>query len=469
MKNRCFMTTTLRKRCAFHFTGSACFLILLLAEAGTVHADAFRNPFQDAAAIGQGTAFIAQADDPSAIHYNPAGMTRLPGIQHSIGVELVSLTNKFRSPSGQTATGNLKSQIGFPPPGQLFLTANLGDLGVHSAQNLSIGLGVESLYGFLIRFPPDGPFATAVTSATLPLLDIKPTVAYKITDDLSVGLGADIFTLVSFLGEGHFEQKFVWPGGLGVPPGARAEINGSGTTAGINASVLYTPLRTLQGKPRLNLGFIWRSQAVLPLNGEFRADGALIANASSSLRLPESYSGGVAVWAVRNAGHEWKLEGDVDFVRWQSMRNQDIAFSNGTSIPNPQFWKNAVTVSVGTEYKRLMLPGHPAWDLALRGGYIRSATPIPDVNFNPSIADANVNNYTAGIGFLCKPPGLFLGIIRCGSETRSALSRSAIGMDFAYAAIVFEPRTVTGSPNPTVNGSYHTRTHVGAVTVRINF
>jgi hypothetical protein len=32
-------------------------------------ADGFRNPFHDAAAIGQGNAFRAQADNPSALFY----------------------------------------------------------------------------------------------------------------------------------------------------------------------------------------------------------------------------------------------------------------------------------------------------------------------------------------------------------------------------------------------------------------
>lgn len=31
-------------------------------------ADGFRNPFQSASAAAQGAAFLAQADDPSAIH-----------------------------------------------------------------------------------------------------------------------------------------------------------------------------------------------------------------------------------------------------------------------------------------------------------------------------------------------------------------------------------------------------------------
>ncbi|MDF0675557.1 MAG: hypothetical protein P0120_14640 [Nitrospira sp.] len=40
-------------------------------------ADGFRNPFHDAAAIAQGNAFAAQADNASAVFYNPAAMTHL--------------------------------------------------------------------------------------------------------------------------------------------------------------------------------------------------------------------------------------------------------------------------------------------------------------------------------------------------------------------------------------------------------
>ena len=41
----------------------------------------FRIPNQDASAIGRGNAFVATADNPSAIYYNPAGITQLEG-QH---------------------------------------------------------------------------------------------------------------------------------------------------------------------------------------------------------------------------------------------------------------------------------------------------------------------------------------------------------------------------------------------------
>ena len=47
------------------------------------------------------------------------------------------------------------------------------------------------------------------TGAALPLLDIKPTIAYKVHDRLSVGLGLDIYTFSSLIGEGQFEQRLI--------------------------------------------------------------------------------------------------------------------------------------------------------------------------------------------------------------------------------------------------------------------
>ncbi|MDF0644726.1 MAG: outer membrane protein transport protein [Nitrospira sp.] len=433
------------------------------------YADAFRNPFQSASAIGQGLAFAAQADDPSAIHYNPAGMTQLRGVQIAAGVQFVGVNTNYTSPTGVTTKNEKSFPVGLPPPGQFFITANMADLGPKVLNGLTIGLGVENLYGFGAKYPQDGPFNSAVTTAQLPLLDIKPTIAYKISNMISIGLGADIFTFASFLGEGQIEQQFVWPGGLGIPAGSNIEVNGTGTTAGLNASLLVTPLRNDDGKPLLNLGFIWRSQAVLPLSGQLLVNGTAVANASSSIRFPESFSWAIAGWPVRNLEREWKLEVDLDYVRWQSVRNSDIQLSNGITISNPQPWTNSVTFIIGTEYKWLSLGSHSAWDIALRTGYNRSQTPIPNVVFTPALPDSNVNTFSVGAGFMCKPGGHFLGFLSCGDPEGGKKWLKGMGLDLAYAAAVFDTRTVTENRNPTVDGTYQTTNHIGAMTFRLNF
>ena len=445
-----------------------CGLIVSLHSTQPAYADGFRNPFHDSAAIAQGNAFAAQADNTSAVFYNPAGMTQLRGIQTAGGAQFVSVNTKFTSPTGASTT-NSGSVIGLPPPGQFFLTANLRDLGLSALGNLSVGLGIQSLYGFAAKYPTNGPFATSLTFAQLPLIAIKPTLAYKVTESFSVGLGADILTFAPFLGEGQAERRFQSPPGSGFPAGTELELNGNGTTAGLNASFLYSPWRTEDGKPRLSIAGIWRSQAVLPLNGEFRANGALIANASTAIRLPEVWTGGVALWPVRNQEREWKVEVDLDYVRWQSLQNADVQLSNGATLPSPQQWKNTITVNVGTEYKWLGLTDNQAWDVALRTGYIRSHTPVTDFSFDPAFADNNVNVASVGVGFLCRAGGKFFGIIPCAESGDGFLTKKTMGIDLSYQALVFDARTVTGSPNPTVNGAYHTTQHVGGVTFRVSF
>ncbi len=447
--------------------GMAC-IVLFLTLPSSADADAFRNPLQDAAAIAQGNAFVAQANNASAVFYNPAGITQLPGLQIAGGMQFFSINTRFTGPGGASVT-NSSPVVGWPPPGQFFLTANLKDLGFSALGDLNVGLGVLNLYGFAAKFPGDGPFATAVTFAQLPLIAIKPTAAYKLTESLSVGLGADIFTFTGLLGEGHAERRFQAPPGSGFSPRKEIELNGTGTTVGLNASFLLTPWRTEDGKPQLSVAGIWRSQAVLPLKGALLADGSLVAQASTSTRLPEVWTGGIAYWPVSDQEGEWKIEVDVDYVRWQAIRDATVVLSNGGVLPSPQQWKSTFTVNVGTEYKWLRLADNRAWDLAFRTGYSRSHSPVTDFSFDPAFPDTDVHVVTVGMGFLCHAGGKFLGLISCSDGEKRFFTKSSIGLDVFYQAFIFDPRTVTGSPSPTVNGTNRSPTHAGGATFRLNF
>ena len=148
--------------------------------------------------------------------------------------------------------------MAIPPPSNIYFTARLKDLGLSALGDTVVGLGVTSPFGLNIRYPNEAPFSSAVTTAQLPLLDIKPTVAFKLTDQLSVGVGADIYTFASFIGEGKFEQRFTNPGVPGIPLGTPLEINGNDTAAGFNVSLLYTPFKNEQGKPLVNVGVVYR-------------------------------------------------------------------------------------------------------------------------------------------------------------------------------------------------------------------
>ena len=457
------------KQLAIKIARLVAFLTLFgLRQPSNSIADGFRNPFQSGAANAQSNAFAAQADDASAVFYNPAGMTQLPGVQFLGGIEFVNVDTRFRSSTGATTKNDLGGPFGFPPPAQFFITARPRDLGAAWLGDLTLGFGLQNLFGFASRYPKNGPLRTAITEASLPLLNIKPTLAYRFSQWLALGLGGDIFTFWDSA-LGGAEQKFISPGLPGIPAGDHVKITGTGTTAGFNTSALITFLRTKNGAPRINLGFVYRSQSDLPLNGKLSVNGAQIAKSRSSLHFPDSYTVGVAVWPLRDREREWKIETDVDYVRWSTIRKIEFRFSNGLVLSTPQDWRNSVMIGTGTEYKWLNWSHLPSWDFAMRAGYNYSRGAVPDKNFNPAFPESNVHAPSIGIGLTCRPGGSFLGIKDCGQPGESNSPRKLIGVDLAYQMVLYEPRTVTGNPNPAVNGKYRTTVHALTLSFRLGF
>ena len=83
-----------------------CFLTLAVVSPDKLSAVGFRLPNQDPEAIARGDAEAATADNPSAIYYNPAGITQLEGQNVRVGLYVISPGEKYTSPSGVTATAN---------------------------------------------------------------------------------------------------------------------------------------------------------------------------------------------------------------------------------------------------------------------------------------------------------------------------------------------------------------------------
>ena len=102
---------------------------------------------QGTAASGMGNAFAAQADDPSALHYNPAGMTQLRGVQVMAGALISGGSTNFTSLTGVTARGDRNGSAAWPPPVHTYITANLKDLGLTALGDLTAGIGLTVPFG----------------------------------------------------------------------------------------------------------------------------------------------------------------------------------------------------------------------------------------------------------------------------------------------------------------------------------
>src|SRR6185295_1505290 len=89
----------------------------------SVQAVGFRLPNQDPEGISRGNAFAATADNPSAIYYNPAGISQLEGTQARAGLYLISADTTFSGASGKAETDAV-----LQPVPQFYLSTSLENL-----------------------------------------------------------------------------------------------------------------------------------------------------------------------------------------------------------------------------------------------------------------------------------------------------------------------------------------------------
>ena len=103
--------------------------LLAMLVSGALAMKASANGFgladQDAFATARGEAFVATADNPSAIYYNPAGITQLEGNNLRGGIYGIYLDSSYSPPSSAPTTAILMTTRTIWPPFPRFSTPTL--------------------------------------------------------------------------------------------------------------------------------------------------------------------------------------------------------------------------------------------------------------------------------------------------------------------------------------------------------
>ena len=189
---------------------------IYLATTAASWALGFRNPDQNAVATGQGEAFVAQADDASAIYYNPAGLTQLQGTEISAGGYLWLPEYDFKGAAGKD---NMTLTSAQP---HLYAATDFG------LKKWRFGLGANIPFGNVSEWGKTGPFVNITTKSSLAVLGASATVAYQINEHLSLGAGLNFY-----LGNTQLENLSLAPGG------GNFRFKGHGEAFGATAGVLW--------------------------------------------------------------------------------------------------------------------------------------------------------------------------------------------------------------------------------------
>jgi len=422
------------------FSGIFLFCVFLAKNGLCAGSGAFRLEVPDAEALGKGAAFVAQADNPSAIYYNPAGLTQLDGkLNVSLGASIVQPFCTYEDNSGNQT--DRRKQI-FTIP-NVFIVSDFG------LKKFSFGLGATSYWGLGTYWAEDSFSKYVATKSDYNTQDIMFTGAYEINDNLSVGVSADYTK--SYVNK---KKKLNNANFLGTGDGD-FQLKGKDNSAwGYRLSSLY------KLNKKHSFGFIYRSPVDVKYKGKIYMDnldgvGYSLYNfgtsyeteVTSKTTLPQS----IVLGYCFKPDERWRFEFDMEWMDWSSIQEEKIDYPSESDPgrltvlndgnPDPKDWHSTFSYAFGTEYKVNDI-------LKLRGGYFFHKTPIPQATFNTSLPDSTSHSLTMGAGV--------------------NLNKSTV-LDFAYAAMFYDKRKVDNSVGSSsgvnINGKYSSFTNVYILTL----
>ena len=157
-------------------------IVLVGLLAGSAMAAGFQINEQGARAMGQAMAFAARADDPSAIYFNPAGITQLEGTQFYFGGTAIIGNTVWTDVDGS----EIDSRDRWEFPMHMYVTQQIND-------QWYFGLGVFVPYGLSKGWPDNFPGVYDSKEARLLSFCFNPNIAYKINERVSIAAGFDYY------------------------------------------------------------------------------------------------------------------------------------------------------------------------------------------------------------------------------------------------------------------------------------
>ena len=314
---------------------------------------------------GAGTGFAfagaaAMAEDASTIYFNPAGMTHLP-LGHSISAAGTLLSRSLRfDDRGSNALGPFPlGDDGGQGGGMSLIPAAYYSYAVN--ERFRVGVGVSATFGNKTDYSTTFVGRFQGNYVDLKALNINPSFAWRVNDQLSIGAGVSFVKL-----EGDIQQ--------GIPvspllPNARNRLEADDTAMGFNVGLMY------QVTPAMRVGMTYRSKIDLRLKGTATATDAGPATgvtpAFAKIELPDTFS--VAVHQQLN--ERWEMMGDYTWTGWSTFKSLDVRNeSTGARLSNPNYdFRDSWRIGFGAGYKYTEA-------LKLRFGVAFDKTPVPDAD-----------------------------------------------------------------------------------------
>ncbi len=413
--------------------------------------------FNSISALGSaGAGRGVNGSDASVASSNPAGLVFLDRQQITVGGAVTfpggTSTGSYWSPSEKDSWPEF-----YGSPDNYYTCTALGDSGatcysesgkideflklavipsLYYAQpvveDIWAGFAVYGAFGGETHYPIDSPFRYQALDSSIKVINLQPTLSWKIDDTFAVGAGV-------WMALGMLEMSQVLNPWSGSSTDAFANIDGDGIGLGLNLGIIWKPVDPL------TLGLSYHSPTRIRFTGELKATG--VAGLESVINQYSDESDFISHYpdapkqAVKSAqliqrekpgtikehtklavtfpehidlSFAWDLDSRCTLVataiwtRWSRFERFKVISAGGlasdiVSVSNgapgsrilawiPQNWSDTWSTAIGAQWKYNSL-------LTLRTGFSKDNSPVPNTTRSARIPDNNRQWMTIGAGY----------------------------------------------------------------------
>jgi long-chain fatty acid transport protein len=330
------------------------------------------SPDMGRAAAGAG----ARAQDASTVFWNPAGMTELGEgheVMFGLGASFADLNPELEdstvTPTPPPVSGS--NTGGFAPMLGSFLSTRL-------PFGIRFGMATILPYAGSVDYSNTWTGRGYLTDAELLGLMIQPSLAYAVTDWLSVGGGAAVL-YTSFEERARATQDVLAP--------TIKIADAEDWSAGGVFSVLVKPGALLEPLEGTRVGVTYRTQIVANTNGHI--DGPLGLNPVFNGKF--TFPQGVNVSLFQPVCEGWAVLADAGWSDWSEFSNIPLVVGPVGGVQE-RGWHDTWRVGLGLQFV-------PTEKLTLQGGFGYDSSPVDADRLLPDIPAWQQFRFSAGLMF----------------------------------------------------------------------
>ncbi len=346
----------------------------LSLSAATLLASGYRIPEQSLNSVALSAAYVANAHGADASYYNPANMALMGGMAEIEGAFTYIYLPKVNFDAAGTSMDADSKEEHFFVPTLHYVSPMVG--------NWRYGLSIVAPGGLSKRWDESYQMRTA-KEFTLKIIEVNPTISYKVNDQLGLGFGL----------RGVYTDGKV---GAQRNPLYSQELTGDSIDFGYNLAISYKPVKDL------TLAATYRSKVDLTVKGD--SSGSLLLPPTYASKYPFSTGASVEIplpaslaLAVAYTYEKTTVEFVFERTYWSSYKDLDFDYNDAIidaafGAPRLKEWKDANAYRIGLTHQY-----NDA--LKLMAGFAIDKSPAPDSRLGFELPDSDAKLYSVGFDY----------------------------------------------------------------------